>query len=779
MLYLNPPFHVVDGVSLMPDHADPLQFYYLPLSPHLTLLTDPATNQRVPQVQLIEFKGMISPTPGAEVTEVTGGFLNFDCNLGADPGQLAEIGRQLQGIAGLREPPRLAPVPVIDGAVRMMLLGAESPDPDNQPKPPITGGAPVPPVTTPKFVVKINQAGKPSLYGDNQASFSVQLDQAGAVIMRQALMGEMSPIGVIYDLTFVGLRPAYNVTVTADWNRVQTHLEENFGTNLIVFSSQIDEVVDKLVEDKVITIEGDLFVAEGDGSGGGEASRYEQALTECREMVTTTFFTPSLEPMDSERGGALRTFQRVSQTLATGGLGSAFTYGKTDLTRIDDKSLNINMRERTAVLRTIHPQAHLAGLARIITEEGLDASRFIMQVDLEDDFYKRRRVRVIPRVDFAAEHIESINVALTYGGETRNVVFDAQHASEQPVDWASVLQGGDMVMPVAYHYDVGFDASFGSGRPTRVSSGELAPIPGDVVEVDPRRDGLYDVMLVPINVVDTPWELYPTVELSCRYTDADHGIAIEDRYELTSAQAAGAGSWPVYLADPSRRGFAYRLVYHGADGRQVDRGWTESTESQIRVGDPYPRRRTVTISVPAGMFTQGVQQVFLTMRYSDPVNNVAKEEQYSFTGAEPPRKFSVELVDPTRRDVTFAVTMVYTDGRVQEVPESTTTQDLLVLREDLKGHRSIALRAEPKDFAAAGLKEIVVETRYADEVAQLSYADNLTLRSPTDIGRFEFDFVDAAKDQYWYRVTHNFTNGLSKSSDWLQSDVPELVLPTG
>ena len=38
MLYLNPPYHVIEGVSLLPDHADPLQFYYQPLSPHLTLL---------------------------------------------------------------------------------------------------------------------------------------------------------------------------------------------------------------------------------------------------------------------------------------------------------------------------------------------------------------------------------------------------------------------------------------------------------------------------------------------------------------------------------------------------------------------------------------------------------------------------------------------------------------------------------------------------------------------------------------------------------------------
>ena len=33
MLYLNPPYFLINGVSIFPDHADPLQFYYLPMMP--------------------------------------------------------------------------------------------------------------------------------------------------------------------------------------------------------------------------------------------------------------------------------------------------------------------------------------------------------------------------------------------------------------------------------------------------------------------------------------------------------------------------------------------------------------------------------------------------------------------------------------------------------------------------------------------------------------------------------------------------------------------------
>src|SRR5436309_4662732 len=115
MLYLNPPFFVIDGVSLFPDHADPLQYYFLPMMPRLTL---GGPDGKVPQLQLIKYRGKAG----------TGGFLNFDVNVGIDPDDLADVARQLRNAAKLDDLPRLAPVPLVDGTVKLLLLGAESAD---------------------------------------------------------------------------------------------------------------------------------------------------------------------------------------------------------------------------------------------------------------------------------------------------------------------------------------------------------------------------------------------------------------------------------------------------------------------------------------------------------------------------------------------------------------------------------------------------------------------------------------------------------------------------
>ena len=41
MLYLKPPYYLINGVTLFRDHEDPLQWYFLPAAPKLTMLTDP------------------------------------------------------------------------------------------------------------------------------------------------------------------------------------------------------------------------------------------------------------------------------------------------------------------------------------------------------------------------------------------------------------------------------------------------------------------------------------------------------------------------------------------------------------------------------------------------------------------------------------------------------------------------------------------------------------------------------------------------------------------
>lgn len=750
MLYLNPPYFMIDGVTLMPDHEDPLQFYFMPMSPHLSVMTEGAL--KIPKILVIKFTGR--PTPTSEV--ISGGFLDFDCDLGIGPERLEAIADKLRGEAGLNDAPRLAPVPLISGSVRMMLFGKESPKEESG-----LPGRREEELPGPKFVQKIVHAASPSLYGDNQAAFSVRLDQEGATILDQVLRDEMLPIGVVYSLEYVGLRPAYKVHVGADWDRVQTHLEETESVNVpLIASSSIEKVIDELIEKQFIKIEGDLLVTDEDDSGGA-TGRYESAMAQVRELVFENFFTPSLEPIDRQAGDSIDDFGRVMRTIATHGMTSVWERKEFDITRIDRKKLNIDMSERTSVIREIYPQGHLPGIIRAIESQGLDLGRFISEVSLEDPFFQRRVVRVISRADYATDQIESINVSLDYDGSVKNVVLDP-NSGEQSVEWESSIAGGRMLAPVTVSYEVLF-SSAAIGRPRSITSAPV-PVEGDVVQIAPRDGTGYELRWISFTVIDFPWDLYPTVEVQCRYEDEANDIRIFNSYSLTKDRNGGA--WPVFALDPTKRNVGYRLILHGTDGRDWDSGDLESDKDQIRIPDPFGNRRVVEIVAPAAMFSTQVDRVFVDVSYDDDTNKVHKRESFELSGADATTKrFTVELVDPIKRRVTFKISLLRSDGLVIEIPESSTEQDRIFVSAQMRGHRSVSVTTAGLDLAASGIREAKIETLYERTTMGLRFTDSVTLTPNKQRSSVEYDFADG-DPTLTYRVIHILENGLTRETPW-------------
>ncbi|RIE05287.1 hypothetical protein [Cohnella faecalis] len=102
-----------------------------------------------------------------------------------------------------------------------------------------TGDAPSPAGPKISFALSFSHNAKPALYGDNQSAFSVQLTKEGVIALREALQGEMSPIGIIYSLDYLALRPAYSVRLSIDWERVQNHLDETFGSDSIFINPKL------------------------------------------------------------------------------------------------------------------------------------------------------------------------------------------------------------------------------------------------------------------------------------------------------------------------------------------------------------------------------------------------------------------------------------------------------------------------------------------------------------------------------------------------------------
>lgn len=767
MLYLEPPFHMIEGVSLFRDHADRLQWYYLPLGPRLTVTRDPgAGNAAVPQLQVIKFRGSAG----------SGGFLNFDVDLGIDPDLLEDVARQLKSRESLPDRPRLAPVPLVDGTVRLLLFDlVDTPPPASGP-----GGAPAPPprgdAAPPgpeKFVLKAEHAAKPALYGDNRAAFSVQLSQAGVTILEKALQGEMSPIGVVYSLDFLALRPAYHVRVHADWDRVQKHFEEHFKTRIpLIYQSDVDKIVDKLIEEQVITIEVDTFVPEGEDASG-VLGRRDQAVQEVQDMVTETFFKPSIEPMPRQDGtsSGLETAGRVIRMIGSGGMSEAklFSYSKSDVTRIDKKRLDVNMRERTTVKRTIYPQGHLAGLFRLLRDGGVDLQRFILSVDTDDPWFQKRKVHLISRADFAADSITSLNVTVEYAGEPKNAILDATLPNED-LEWGSRVENGTMRREAKLRYTVNFKDADGTERPIALQSPEQV-VTADNVEIVPRE--LYTIIQVPILALNFPWDRYSHVEIKTRYEDAANGIKQGDVFLLDKDHPEA--TLKLFVRDPAKTTFAYRTIYRGVNHKDLERPFVETDEERIVLRDPFPTARELTI-VPAFDWTK-VDRAFVDVSYRDDENGVLQEQSFEFNETvKATQTFRVALQNPRKRIVNFRVTVIGKNGDLTEIPTSSTLERRITVRGDMKGHRIVTLTAENADFAGAQIREITVQARYVDQPNGLAFADTFVLRAPGDVATFEYDYVNGGPEGYEIQVSRRFTNGLSRDTQWMPGNDNELLI---
>jgi hypothetical protein len=763
MLYLKPPFYLINGVAVFADHANEQQFYYLPAMPHLSTVPETVNgvDLQLPQIQLLKFRG------GAG----NGGILTFEVNLGISDDARAEIEAQVKSRFRLRDKPILSPVVVESGTVRLIILGRAS-DPQGQPV--------VDDDLQPRFVMKIEHASSPALYGNNDAIFSVELDEEGVQLIENSLVhSELMPIGVVYSLDFLALRPAFSVKVTADWDRVQTHFEKTFTANYLFSSLEIGSVIDKLVEDQAINIEVDSFLPEGEDAGSW-IGRRDQALNDFKDMVLETFFKPSVDPMTEEPDDwdKAASFAESIHTLAVTGGGAALKFGYVERsqTRIDQKRINLTMNERVTVKRSIYPQATLKALGRIVrdVEATVGLERFIQGVTLDDEWFDRRSLTANSLVDFKNDQVESINLTLTYNGQPRTIrLTETQKVGSR--EWNSVVSGNTMVRPVEYQYQVSFTGVNTAERPGILVSKKLQTI-GDQFEVSPRGEGLYYLDDIQIGASTLPWDRYPQVAVEVRYVDDKNRIRLNDMFLLTKDKPET--TWKRFRLDPALNTYDVKVTFLAVDHQDITIDWRTTDQERLIIRDPHPLRRTVQLA-PA-VDWRLISMVFVELRYLDAVNGVDEQQTLAFFDTPQdrvPKTFSINLVDGNQRLVNYSTTFVLKDNRSIVVPPSTTTGSIIVLRSDMAGHRIVTVAAPEVDFVARGIVRIEVQLSYEDQDAGLSYADKFTFANARDVNFFEFDYVAANRATYTGTATVVLANGLVLERDLGRLNTDRLTLP--
>ncbi len=724
MLYLDEPIGPIGGVMIYRDHADKSLFYYVPERPRL------ARNDGQPEFVFLKYRRDITDNadfdPDAKEA-LGGGFLSFTVDLGMEDDQLDAIKEKLAVFADGEV--KLTPIQFRKGSVRLSISKDQADIKDA-------------PADTPRGLVlfeEIMGATKPSLYGFNRATFTVVLSQEGATLVEAALRSGISPIGVLYDLEFEGLRPAFNVKVTAEYKRIYDHLETQFGARGQIYAVSlgvdIAAAFQKLRDDGAIKVEVVTFTDDDD-----LRKQAEECWNWFKTELLKDFFKSALEPPTFMRAnssggllgqltsllGSLGTSQTVpsqpqrgapsTQTptpappatsidsgvqstaetnraaagagtagAATGGSGGG-SGGPTSVSPFQ-VAFSLKYYHQEELKTRVFEFSQQSAVARNAAPQGLfstvvnglDLRRAIKEVSLDEEFFRRLVATISIGSDLAAAGVSKVAVNLEYPG-TR--LF-----GEEPSHIDGFVFSPESMTPHTFNtwlndrkdlsYRYMMDIHF---KPDSPWVGKEAHVTTDWIVTRDRQ-----LTLDPLDVVGL---FDVTVSLGTVSTDEVSQIQVEMAYEdvgsdfeahqnfVLTPGGASTAHWPLRLSDSQQHSYRYQVTYFLKSGVRYRTDWQELENPSCVINDPFAGALEVRL-FPL-LSADELLEADINLIYQESDTSYERRMAIIFTpDALAARTIKIPTLAQNPEGYTYDLTIIRSDGSVfQSDPIKKTGDDL-------------------------------------------------------------------------------------------------------
>jgi hypothetical protein len=628
-----------ETLYVFPDFSNTSLFYYLPNFPHVAKMEDGS-----PAIRLLVYRQDLEDIGATEPDAV--GFLSLDVDLAWPPDVIDRAASKLRVEDRLPDKPRLMPIFFHKGSVKLMLLDAVTPE---------AGAEPAGDAQPTQFVTKIEGGGSPSLYGDNRAIFQASLSKKGAAALSGALDG-VTPIGVVYSLTFAGLQPAFRIRAKVDWQKVYDHFSTQEHADFLFYESDVQKSIDKLREDKVIDFD---VTVEGIGADAMDAER-EQVMNSIRQLIFDKFFEATFKRVDPAGGGTaddiVDTLTHIHRNAMTLGIG--YTYKKKEVTIEELRSLDIDWTARKATERTIYPQAHMHNL---LTKAGITKEKLITTVDGGVSEWKVLPFEVMAAAAFETDGIAGITIDMEYtdstSGATRSksMFLNKDKTKVTYRDWMNRTSGSDF----RYKYEVVFMDGSVPGPSAKLDSGPWRTHKGTVLVINPRD--LYEVVELEVAAVPAfPFEQWPAVQGIVRYRTDDGSFEHYEDGVLTATTKSFKTRFRIEKGIPGTR--EVQLTYIGATGRRKEMPWMPMPQDQWVVEAEEGRKLAVRASVSGNR--QNIATLLVDLEYEDEENGIFESGNLAFDAdtIDKTLSWTINLADPQKRRYRYRMTLIPKDG---------------------------------------------------------------------------------------------------------------------
>jgi hypothetical protein len=754
MLYLGGGMRQVKAgehatLYVFPDFSDTQQFYYLPNFPHVAKMED-----GTPAIRLLVYRENLDDVTGTQPDATA--FLSLDVDLAWPPDVIEQAASKLRADGNLPEKPRMTPIFFSKGSVKLMLLDAATPE---------ETGQPAGPVKPSEFVTSIMGGGSPSLYGDNRAIFQASLSKKGAAALSGALDG-VTPIGVVYSLTFAGLQPAFRIKAKVDWQKVYDHFSEREHADFLFYESDIQKSIDKLVDEKIIDID---VTVEGIGAEAMDAER-EPVMASIRQLIFDKFFEATLKPIDPAGGGTasdvVDTLTHIHQNALTLGIG--YTYHKKEVTIEEVRSLDIDWTARKAVERTIYPQAHMHNL---LTKSGVSRDKLITIVDGGDSTWKVLPFEIMAAAAWDADGIAGITVDIEYedddSGDQRDmsVFLDKAHAKVVRRDWMDRASGDGF----RYKYEVVFQDGGIPGPRPKVRSDWLTH-EGTTLVVTPRE--LYELVELEVETPPNfPYDRWPAVQVVLRYRADDGSFEHFADGVLKSAAPNFKTRFRIDEGVPGLR--ELQLTFLGASGTRVDTPWMPMPQGHWVVSDPHGPDFQVRAIVSGDR--KNIANLLVDFEYEDADNRIFKRGSMAFDkeNIDKPQTWTFQRADPSKSRYRYRMTLVTVAGDFLETGWINTDAPAIAVGEQYVRQLSVDIVTGE---LSQGVEAVEVAVAYHDAVGNVHDEQKFRLGSDSR-SHWQVKLQDASKRSYQLTTTWIRPDGFNPKVGPLTTSDTYLVIP--
>lgn len=589
------------------------------------------------------------------------------------------------------------------------------------------------------LVQKVRGAGKPSLYGNNVATFWVELTKQGATAFEQALQGEGGFVSIIYDMRIYAKLPP--VTARGWWHASSFYsfVQEINTEDRFWSEDSYEETIRELM------IKNEVMGTEFNFVGNPSMSADEQRKIES-EIRSTVI--KQLE--DAVERNMLKEIERTNPDTKSLREEQDIEDIKRTVSNTQISDVNISYKESQVIEWNIVPQGLLPNITTMKGPDGapLKWEDYAQEVDLDDAFFRRLDVSLRVNADFANLPIFNVEAKLTY--PAANGPFVKEYAFSKPDDiqkFRTFLNNNNR--RYKYVYQVNY-----KGDNRTFTSPELET---DDTELTINVDDL-GVLVVDIAPGDINFAQVKQAQITVRYEDS--GITpVERQFTMTAEKNTFQVREVIFK--PRTQPIRYDVKYFMADGREFEIKNRKQDASQIYINDPFSAMKTVGLRA-VGDLTNRIQTIMIDLVYRDGANNYTQTRTMALSKATPFFDWTFPVIDENAGELKYSATIQYMDGTVREIPETRATRATIQIGDAVADRLQVTIIPDLLDFSLVKLAN--VRLRYVDGDA--GQDNTITFRKGDPAKTWLINLKDKSKRDFAWSARYFMADGK-------RVDVPE------